>query len=172
MSIYFIIIIGIIVFDYVLSFLIAKPSSLVIGMSETMGVFGMINANYNIDAWSNDSDHYFITTGVYPIPFIGGAGLGWKHYYNSNRVSPFSSLTGFGAYMLPVMCSGDHCKTKFGIIASASLGYDFYFIKSDRLNLHLQLGVLSQYDLANLEFFESPSNIPEIWPVINLKFGK
>ena len=137
-----------------------------------MGMFGMINANYDIDAWSNDSDHYFITTGVYPIPFIGGAGIAWKHYFNDSRVSPFSSLTGFGTYMLPVMCSGDHCKTKFGMIASASLGYDFYIIKSDRLNLHLQLGVLSQYGLANLEFFESPSDIPEMWPVINLKLGK
>ena len=111
-----------------LSFLIAKPSSLVIGMSETMGIFGMINANYDIDAWSNDSDHYFITAGVYPIPFSGGAGIAWKHYFNDSRVSPFSSLTGFGTYMLPVMCSGDHCKTKFGIIVSASLGYDFYII--------------------------------------------
>ena len=157
-----------------LSFIMAKPSSLVIGMSETMGVFGMINANYDIDAWSNDSDHYFITAGVFPIPFIGGAGFGWKHYYNSTRVSPFSSLTGFGTYALPAMCSTGNCRTKFGLIASASLGYDFYLIKSDRLNLHLhlQLGVLSQYDIANLEFFESPSNIPEIWPVINLKLGK
>ena len=155
-----------------LSFLQAKPSSVSIGMSETLGVFGMLNANYDVKGRSNDSDHYFVTAGIFPIPFIGGAGFGWKHYFNASRISPFSSLAGFGTYVLPAMCSTDNCKTKFGLIVSASLGYDFYLIKSDRLNLHLQLGVLSQYDLINWELFESPSNIPEIWPVINLKLGK
>ena len=151
----------------------AKPSSLVVGMSETMGIFGMINANYDIDAWSNDSDHYFITMGVFPIPVIGGAGIAWKHYFNSSRITPFSSVSMSGTYILS-WCQSDRCDNpaKLAMILTAALGYDFYLIKSDRLNLHLQLGVLSQYGLGNLEFFESPSDIPEMWPVINLKIGK
>ena len=158
---------------FFLSFLMAKPSSLVIGMSETMGIFGMINANYNIDAWGNDSDHYFITAGVFPIPLIGGAGVAWKRYFNSSRIRPFSSMAITGTYILG-WCQTDNCdnSAKLGMIITAALGYDFYLIKSDRLNLHLQLGVLSQYGLGNLEFFESPSDIPEMWPVINLKLGK
>jgi len=156
-----------------LSCLPAKPSSVSVGMSETMGVFGVINANYDLqlEGWSSDSNHYFLTAGVFPIPFLGGAGFGWRHSFASSRVSPFSSLTGFGTYALPVMCSTGNCKTKLGVIASASLGYDFYLIKSERLNIHLQLGVLTQFDIVNMEFFESPSDKPEIWPVFNLKIG-
>mgnify|MGYP001245388449 CR=1 FL=1 len=157
---------------FFLSFLIAKPSSLVIGMSETMGIFGMINANYYIDEWSDSKNHYFITVGTFPIPLMGGAGIGWKRYFNSSRITPFTSATMSGTYILG-WCQTDNCDNaaKLGIILTGALGYDFHFIQSNRLNMHLQLGVLSQYDLANQGFFESPSDKPSIWPAINIKFG-
>ena len=130
----------------------------------------MINASYDIDKWSSESDRFFVTAGAFIIPFFGGAGLGWKHYFNSSRAKPFLSASAFGTYFLPVMCSTDDCHPRFGMIAGGSAGYDFHLIESDRLNLHLQLGVLSQYDLIDLKVWESPSDIPEIWPIKNVKF--
>ena len=148
-----------------------KSTSKSIGFtSETMGIFGMINANYDIDAWGGDSDRFFVTVGSFIIPIFGGAGLGWKHYFNSSRAAPFLSASAFGTYFLPVMCSTDDCHPRIGMIAGGSAGYDFHLIKSNRLNMHLQLGLLSQYDLINLKVWESPSDIPELWPIVNIKF--
>ena len=161
-----------IILTFFLSFLIAKPSSLVIGMSETMGIFGIINANYDIDKWSNERNHYFITVGILPIPIWGGIGIAWKRYFNSSRITPFTSASISRTYILG-WCQTDNCDNspELGIMLSGALGYDFHFIQSNRFNMHLQLGVLSQYNLVDWEFFESPSDIPEIWPVINIKFG-
>ena len=162
-----------IVLSFFLSFLLAKPSSLVIGMSETMGMFGMINLNYDIDKWSDSKNHYFITAGVFPIPLFGGAGIAWKRYFNSSRITPFTSASVTGTYILS-WCQTDNCDNpaQLGLMLTGALGYDFYLIKSDKINIHLQLGVLSQYDFINKGIFESPSDKPGIWPVINLKFGK
>ena len=140
--------------------------------SETMGLWGMLNVNYTIDDWSSDSDHYYVTAGASLIPLMGGVGFAWKHYFNSSRAAPFFCMSTFGTYILPVMCQTDDCSTQLGIITSGSFGYDFHLIQSNKFNLHLQIGILSQYDLINLEVFESPSDRPEIWPVFNLKFYK
>ena len=149
----------------------AEKMSVSVGITETMGIFGMINLNYNIDSWSNETNRYFITTGVFPIPFIGGAGIGWKRYFNSSRFSPYVSATALGTYVLG-FCQTDNCDSsaKLGAIISTSLGCDMQLIKSNKFNLHLQVGVLSQYNLTNLEVFESPSDEPGLWPVFNFKF--
>ena len=41
------------------------------GMSENMGLHGIVNANLYL----NDSDPYYLTFGSFIIPFMGGAGL-------------------------------------------------------------------------------------------------
>ena len=161
-----------IILFFSLSFSMPKPSSFLVGMSETMGLFGMINANYDIDKWSNERNHYVITVGVFPIPILGGIGIAWKRHFKSSRITPFTSASVSRTYMLG-WCQTDNCdnSAELGIMLTGALGYNFHFIQSNRLNMHLQLGVLSQYDLANQDFFESPSDKPSIWPVINLKFG-
>ena len=138
-----------------------------------MGIYGFFNGNYNldIDGWTNNSNHCFITVGTFLIPFIGGAGFGWKHHFSPSRISLFTSTSGFGVYMLPAMCSTNNCHTKYDFLVSGALGLDIYVIKTKRINLHLQLGILSQYSLGGIAIDESPSNIPAIWPVINIKFG-
>ena len=150
-----------------------KPTNITIGISETMGIYGIVNANYDLELenWSDESNHYFIIVGALPIPFLGGAGLGWKHYYNVPRISLFSSASGFGLYLLPAMCSTDNCHAKYDFMINGSVGVDFYAIKTKTINLHLQLGILSQYSLGGNAIDESPSDIPSLWPFINVKLG-
>ena len=65
----------------------------------------------------------------------------------------------------------DNCMTKFGLLASGSLEIVLYLIKRNRLNLYLQLGAITQYDLIDWRFFDLPSDKFQIWPVINLSVG-
>ena len=162
---------AILILIFCVSSLGAKPSSLVIGMSEKMGLFGMINASYDLPGLSKDQYKFSVEIGS--IMIAGGAGISWKRYFNSSRITPFSSASVTGTYILS-WCQTDNCDNpaQLGLMLTGALGYDFYLIKSDRMNIHLQLGVLSQYDFINKGIFESPSDKPEIWPVINLKFGR
>lgn len=168
-----------IILTLILSCLVARPSflskppSISVGMSETMGLWGLINVNYemNIDGWSNSSNRFYMTAGVIVLPFLGGAGVGWRHNFNESRIVPFTTLTTFGTYALPIMCGTDNCGPKFGLKSTASLGLDLLLLKGERRNLSLQLGVIAQYDLANLEIADVSGNIPGISPVLNLKWG-
>ena len=142
-------------------------------MSESLGFFGMINANYIIDNWSNELNHYSITAGGFLIPVIGGFGLNYKRYYNTSKMSPFISLTVFSAYALPVMCATDNCKPITLIpYLSGSLGIDFNVIKIRQRNIHIQIGIMSLYSIIEGEIFESPSDKPTIWPVANIKLSR
>ena len=152
-----------------LSSLDGYTKSTSIGISESMGIFGMISRE---NKFSNDSD-FFMTRGVFLIPFMGGWGVGWKHYFSSSKVKPYAALSMFATYSIG-WCQTDNCDApvKLGAMLSASVGYDFLVIKSEKFNLHMQLGVLSQLDLVEMKVFESSSDKPEIWPVVNLKFYK
>ena len=150
----------------VLSF--PKPDNYSIGMSETMGVYGFLNANYYLD----DLRPFFITAGTFILPAVGGVGLGWKHNYSQSRFSIFTSASGVGIYILPALCSTDNCGLKFDILLSASTGVDIYAIKKENFNLHFQFGVITQYSVFEQVIDESPSDIPNIWPVINIKISK
>ena len=142
--------------------------STTIGMSETMGIFGMIGNSKNI----NGFDDLYLVKGVFPIPLLGGIGLSLKNYYSSSRTKPFTALTMLGTYTLG-FCGTDNCDPlKMGAMLSWSLGYDFHLIKSQKINMHLKLGILSQFDLVQMKVFESPSDKPEIWPILNLSFNR
>ena len=151
---------------FLLSF--PKPDNYSIGMSETMGVYGLLNVNYHLD----DLRPFFITAGTFIIPTIGGVGLGWKHNYNQSRFSIFTSASGVGIYILPALCSTCNCGPKFDILLSASTGIDIYAIKRENFNLQFQFGVITQYSVFEQTVDESPSDISDIWPVINIKISK
>tara|TARA_Y100001970_G_scaffold243525_1_gene308880 strand:+ start:2336 stop:2836 length:501 start_codon:yes stop_codon:yes gene_type:complete len=143
-----------------------KSSSL--GLSETMGIFGVLSNSKNIHGF----DDLYLVKGVFPIPILGGIGLSLKNYYSSSRSKPFTALTMLGTYTLG-LCGTDNCDPlKMGIMLSWSLGYDFHLIKSQKINMHLKLGILSQFDLIQMKVFESPSDKPEIWPIVNLSFNR
>tara|TARA_B110000467_G_C18219153_1_gene422021 strand:- start:139 stop:663 length:525 start_codon:yes stop_codon:yes gene_type:complete len=160
-------------FTFKPSFLTASTPSVSVGMSETMGLWGLINVNYdlNIQGSSSPSNKFFMMGGIMALPFFGGAGVGWRHDFNDSLITPFSTVSAFGTYALPVMCATDNCSTSYGLRGTTSLGLDFHILKSEQRNLHLQLGVIAQYDLANLEVAEVSGNIPGISPVLNLKWG-
>ena len=135
-----------------------------VGISETMGIYGMWNLNYDLN------DYFFITTGSFIIPIIGGVGLGTRYDLSSSLISPFISAAGFVAYMVPLMC--ENCEMKYDAVLSGSAGLDLHLATISETTIHLQLGVNSLYSLRNNAPDESPSDIPELWPFINIKFGK
>ena len=134
-----------------------------IGMSETMGFYGFFNRNFDIN------EKVFITVGTSAI--IGGAGIGYKHYFNDSRLTPFVSTAAFGAYTIPMMCGTDDCDIPVDIIISGATGIDLHAIKTNKFNMHLQVGLMTLYSFGDA-LADSPSNIPELWPIINLKFVK
>ena len=169
-----------IIMTLILFFLVVKPSLLIasspsisVGMSESMGLWGLINVNYdlNIQGYTSPSNKFFMMGGIIALPFFGGAGVGWRHDFNDSLITPFSTVSTFGTYAVPVMCGTGNCSTSYGLRGTTSLGLDFHLLKSEKRSLHLQLGVIAQYDLANLEVAGVSGNIPGISPVLNLKWG-
>ena len=150
---------------FLLSF--PKPDNYSIGMSETMGIYGFFNVNYYLE----DLKPFFITAGTFAIPTIGGLGLGWKHNYTQSRFSIFISASTVGIYILPALCSTDNCDTKFDMLLSASGGIDINALKRKNFDLHFQFGIITQFSIFEQTINESPSDIPNIWPVINIKIS-
>ena len=151
---------------FLLSF--PKPDNYSIGMSETMGLYGFLNANYYLD----DLKPFFITAGTFVIPTIGGVGLGWKHNYSQSKFSIFTSASTFGIYILPALCSTNNCGPKFDMFLSASTGVDIHAVKRKNFDLYFQFGIITQYSVFGQVIDKSPSDIPNIWPVINIKIVK
>ena len=151
---------------FLLSF--PNPDDYSIGMSETMGLYGFLNVNYYVD----DLSPVFITAGTFIIPTIGGAGLGWKHNYSQSRISLFTSASCVGIYILPALCSIDDCGPKFDMLLSASTGIDIQVMERENFDLYFQFGVITQHSIFGQAIDESPSDIPSIWPVINIKISK
>ena len=148
---------------FLLSF--PTPDNYSIGMSETMGLYGVFNVNYYLE----DLKPFFITAGTFAIPTIGGVGLAWKHNYSQSRFSMFTSASTVGIYILPALCN--NCSTKFDLLLSASVGANIHAIKHKNFDLHFQFGIIKQYSVFGQVIDESPSDIPDIWPVINMKIS-
>ena len=141
--------------------------------SETMGIYGMWNLNYDID-WFPErfnylNDVFFITAGTFIIPFLGGYGISTKYNFTSSRLSPFIASSVLSVYALPAMCSTDNCesKSKSDIVFSSSIGLDIRTYKE----IYINLGVIGLHALGGETVDESPSDIPQIWPFINIRFG-
>ena len=145
-----------------------KPDNYSIGMNETMGLYGFYNVNYYLD----ELKPFFITAGAFVIPTIGGVGLGWKRNYSKSRFSLFTAASGVGIYILPALCSTNNCGPKFDMLLSASTGVDIHVIKKENFDLYFQFGVITQYSVFEQTIDDSPSDIPDIWPVINIKIIK
>mgnify|MGYP001327667651 CR=1 FL=1 len=84
----------------------------------------------------------------------------------------FASASTVGIYILPALCSTDNCGTKFDMLLSASAGVDINAVKRGNFDLHFQFGIITQYSVFGQAIDESPSDIPNIWPVINMKIVK
>ena len=137
------------------------------GLTEKMNVFGMYSLTVGL---RDHSDQYFVVLGTTFIIF-GGVGVGWKHNFSDSAVSPYTCVTAYGVYTLPAMCPNCGSIPKTRAYASGSAGLEFEIYKSRSRVSHIQLGVLTAYSFHDLAIFESPSDIPWIWPVVNLKIS-
>ena len=57
-------------------------------------------------------------------------------------------------------------------MTTLGFGADFPVLKTKKIALNLQTGIYTQFNISEMEVFESPSDQPEIWPTINIKISK
>ena len=139
------------------------------GMSENMGLYGIVNGNMYLDK----SDPYYITFGSFIIPFMGGVGIGYrKDYPKTNRLTHYVSSSTTTVCMLPIMCSTGECPPKFDILLSGSTGLNIRLFELNDKIYNLQLGFLMNHALFNIAIDGSASNIPGLIPVINIKIER
>jgi len=156
-----------------------KFDSIKLGNSESLGIFGIASMDFDLTNFSKDNDYFYFTLGIFPIPIFGGAGLTYKKYFNSFEINPISntyfkpyvSTTLFSYYVLGFSASSDS-PIKNGLMTTLGFGADFSVLKTKNIAINLQAGVYSQFDFLEMELFESPSDQPEFWPTINIKFSK
>jgi len=161
-----------------LSFLCAslKYDSVKVGISESLGVFGLISMDFKLSNISNENDVFYFTMGTLPLPIFGGAGFTYKKYFNIFEIDPISntfikpyiSTTIFSSYIMGPSDS----PAKTYIMGTLGFGADFSIIKINTTSINIQTGVFTQYNFSEGEIFESPSDQPEIWPAINIKISQ
>ena len=150
-----------------------------IGISDKLGILGIYTQTWNYkDEYTKIESYYTIGSSFI---LLGGAGFGVKYllpalyedgkntdYDNLivikilKRMNPYVSLTGYGYYILG---SG-------GLATTGSIGIDMHIIKWEKINLGVQLGLISTYDFTrgNFDLTLAASEGPEwIMPSINIK---
>ena len=158
-------------FTLIFSLLIAPAlaaNQISIGMSESIGVHGVASMKVTDDSVHEDFFYVFGTTFI----IFGGAGAGLQHHYSDGHLSPFTTVTAFGTYILPAMCSVSPCPIRLSAMVSGSAGLELRTLRVGKLNTNLQAGVYTAYDVTRMGLFESPSDIPAIWPILNIQFAK
>ena len=153
-----------------------KYDSVKLGISESLGVFGLISMDIELTTLSKENEFFYFTIGSFPLPIFGGAGITYKRYYNSYGIDPLSkiyiqpyvSTTLFSSYMLGPSDS----PAKTFNMATIGFGADFFVIKINSTSINIQTGIFTQYNFSERELFESPSDKPEIWPAINIKISQ
>jgi hypothetical protein len=149
------------------SFAHATESRHSVGMTESLGVMGMYS--YKL----SDEDQFggaFLTVGTTFLLF-GGAGAGYTHRFGDGHLAPFVTSTGLVTYTLPMMCTGSNCATRYRPMLSGSGGLELRTLRQGRSNFHLKAGVWFAIDPTDNSVFESPSDKPSIWPMLNLAWS-
>jgi hypothetical protein len=146
--------------------LAAGPSHNVyaVGMSEKMGPFGIFSGSRVIE---RGSEELHLVIGAFPVPIIGGMGAGWRHNFGEARAVPFTNLTASAIYTLPAMCTAN-CGIDIRPYVTGSAGIDVKLAEAQTMDFHLMVGVMSMFSVFEGAIFESPSDRPAIWPVLNL----
>lgn len=170
--------IKIIILLFNLSFLCAslKYDSVKVGISESLGVFGLISMDFELSNISKENDVFYFSMGTFPIPIFGAAGFNYKKYFNTFEIDPISntyfkpyvSTTIFFSY---IMGPSDSPAKTYNM-ATFGFGADFSIIKINTTSINIQTGLFTQYNFSETEIFESPSDQPEIWPAINIKISQ
>ena len=135
-----------------------------LGLSETMGPFGIYNYSRSRSFGLNE---FYVVAGTSAIIF-GGVGAGWKVRLRERGVTPYVTVTGSGIYMVPSMCQ-DCGPIRTHVFAIGSVGVELPLVQLRHSTLLADFGVMSIYNVSEWERFDSPSDIPAIWPAFNLK---
>ena len=150
-----------------------------LGNSESLGAFGLVSLDFKISNLSTESDIFYFTIGSFPLPIFGGTGLTYKKYFNNIKIDPvtdayfkpYVSTTLFSYYAL-AFASSSNSSVVNGLMTTLGFGADFPVLKTKKIALNLQTGIYTQFNISEMEVFESPSDQPEIWPTINIKISK
>jgi hypothetical protein len=135
-----------------------------LGLSDSFGVLGLGSVKLTDPERFGD---FFFTAGTTLI-FLGGAGVGYQHSFGQGHLAPYATTTALVGYTLPMMCSVEPCRIRFMPMVSGSGGIELRSLREEQTNFRLQIGLWSAFDFSSLSVFESPSDRPLIWPVINL----
>jgi len=138
-----------------------------IGLSDSLGVMGVYSYKLSDPEKFGDA---FLTVGT-TFLILGGGGVGYQKHFGDGHWAPYLTSTAMVWYALPAMCSVSPCSTKYTPILSGSGGLELRTLREGRTNFHLQAGIWSGLDLSSWGVFESPSDKPSIWPVINVAWS-
>lgn len=138
-----------------------------LGLSETMGPFGMYNVSISRGGGLNE---FYVVAGTTAIIF-GGVGAGWKVRFRDYGLTPYASVTGSAIYVLPAMCTT--CTTiPVHLFAIGTVGVELPLFQLRYSAVSVDFGVMSMFNVVEWERFDSPSDRPAIWPAFNLKLKK
>tara|TARA_B110000037_G_C16999585_1_gene456592 strand:+ start:527 stop:1021 length:495 start_codon:yes stop_codon:yes gene_type:complete len=140
-----------------------KVTDLSFGISDSFGVLGFVSGKLKDPEQFGD---FFFTAGS--SLFFGGAGVGYQHSFGQGHLAPYATTTALVGYTLPMMCSVEPCRIRFMPMVSGSGGIELRSLREEQTNFRLQIGLWSAFDFSSMSVFESPSDRPLIWPVINL----
>tara|TARA_B100000530_G_scaffold228916_1_gene147783 strand:+ start:761 stop:1378 length:618 start_codon:yes stop_codon:yes gene_type:complete len=135
-----------------------------VGLNDSLGPVGLFTVQLSDQERFGD---FFFAMGTTMV-VISGVGIGWQRHFGDGLFAPYVTSTAFTMIGLPAMCQTDHCSIKFFPMVSASGGIELRSRREEKTNFHLQLGLWSAYNFGRMEVFESPSDRPYIWPVVNV----
>ena len=162
-----------------LSFLLAslKYDSVKVGISESLGVLGILSADHKIEKFSND---IYLTWGIFiPLAVCGGAGLTYKRYITNAQPDPVTQRSAnlyiissvFKYYALAMNDIDGLFAT--GTMGSIGIGLDLVLLKlKDNRKIHIQAGAISPITFKQNNHFGILPYDLSFWPILNLKFSK
>ena len=136
-------------------------------MSEKLGTDFF---NFSWITYKKDNNEIFLSIG--PSIFIPtNAGVGWKHYFETNnwelfnriyKITPFSCVSMFQRSANKMSNNSGDSIREDGCIGLSG-GVAFLLHESEKREIHINLGVFSSYDFRNK---------PMTMPVFNIEFKR
>ena len=128
-------------------------------MSEKLGTDFF---NFSWITYKRGNNEIFLSIG--PSIFIPtNAGVGWKHYFETNnKITPFSCVSMFQRSANKMSNNSGDSIREDGCIGLSG-GVAFLLHESEKREIHINLGVFSSYDFRNK---------PMTMPVFNIEFKR
>ena len=161
-----------IIYAFLFSFIFATSKSTSLGMSDKLGVFGLVSTEHTRPLADIDNGALVLSYGFMGIPTIGGAAATLSFSDDSKRLSTYFNVSGMCVYIVPMSSSSSSPEVLLRPLLNISVGLNFKALKLKKKTVGINLGVMSIYDFGFSEIFTSPSDIPYIWPTFNIKISR